>query len=64
MANCLLGVIFFKKQELNPKEYISLAKNWGNLAEYPMLKGNDNYPEICYNYSGHMSLNFIKIDTI
>ena len=40
------GVIFFKKQELNPKEYISLAKNWGDLAEYPMLKGHDNYPEI------------------
>ena len=33
------GVIFFKKQELNPKEYISLAKHWGDLAEYPMLKG-------------------------
>lgn len=40
------GVIFFKKQELNPKEYISLAKHWGDLAEYPMLKGHDNYPEI------------------
>ena len=32
------GVIFFKKQELNPKEYISLAKHWGDLTEYPMLR--------------------------
>ena len=33
------GVIFFRKQNLSPSEYIKFAKNFGELADYPMLKG-------------------------
>ena len=40
------GVIFFRNQSLNSKSYINFAKQFGSLAEYPMLKGLDGYPEI------------------
>ena len=40
------GVIFFRNQNLTSKNYIKFSKNFGELAEYPMLKGLDNYPEI------------------
>ena len=40
------GVIFFKNQNLNSENYIKFAKHFGELADYPMLKGLDNYPEI------------------
>jgi len=40
------GVVFFKNQNLDPKSFVKLAKNWGELADYPMLKGHPEYPEI------------------
>ncbi|MFL2886473.1 MAG: TauD/TfdA dioxygenase family protein [Candidatus Pelagibacter sp.] len=41
------GMLFFKKQKLNSKNYIKFAKNFGKLAEYPRLKGlNKKYPKI------------------
>ncbi len=40
------GVIFFKNQNLKAKSFIDLAKNWGPIADYPMLKGHPEYPEI------------------
>lgn len=40
------GVLFFRNQDLDSKSYINLAKNFGNLADYPMLKGLEGFPEI------------------
>ena len=40
------GVVFFRNQNLNSETYIKFAKQFGPLAEYPMLKGLDGYPEI------------------
>ena len=40
------GVLFFRKQDLDPKSYIKFAKFFGMLADYPMLKGLDGFPEI------------------
>tara|TARA_B100000963_G_C22633451_1_gene676238 strand:+ start:1908 stop:2708 length:801 start_codon:yes stop_codon:yes gene_type:complete len=40
------GVIFFRNQKLKPEEYINFAKHFGELADYPMLKGLENHPEI------------------
>ena len=40
------GVLFFRDQDLDPKSYIEFAKNFGPLADYPMLKGLDGFPEI------------------
>ena len=41
------GMIYFRKQNLDSKSYIKFAKNFGNLADYPRLKGlNRKYPKI------------------
>jgi Probable taurine catabolism dioxygenase len=41
------GMLYFRKQKLNSKEYIKFAKNFGKLADYPRLKGlNKKYPKI------------------
>ncbi len=40
------GVIFIKKQSLNPENYQNFAKSIGELVEYPRLKGLNNYPYI------------------
>ena len=40
------GVVFFRNQQLDSQTYIDFAKAFGNLAEYPMLKGLDGFPEI------------------
>ena len=41
------GMLYFRKQNLNSKNYINFAKNFGKLAEYPRLKGlNKKYPKI------------------
>ena len=41
------GMLYFKKQNLNSKNYIKFAKYFGKLAEYPRLKGlNKKYPKI------------------
>ncbi len=41
------GVVFFRSQNLDSKSYINFAKNFGTLADYPMLKGlSKEFPEI------------------
>jgi len=40
------GVLFFRNQDLDSKSYINLAKNFGDLADYPMLKGLNGFPKI------------------
>ena len=40
------GVIFFRNQNLTTSQYIKFAKHFGKCADYPMLKGLDDYPEI------------------
>ena len=41
------GVIYFRNQNLNSKEYVLFAEQFGQLAHYPMLKGlNKDFPKI------------------
>ena len=40
------GVVFFRNQNLDSKTYIQFAKEFGELADYPMLKGLEGYPEV------------------
>ena len=41
------GMLYFRKQNLNSKNYVNFAKSFGKLAEYPRLKGlNKKYPKI------------------
>mgnify|MGYP001403433190 CR=1 FL=1 len=41
------GMLYFRKQNLNSKNYIKFAENFGKLADYPRLKGlNKKYPKI------------------
>ena len=41
------GMLYFRKQNLNSRNYVKFAKNFGKLAEYPRLKGlNTKYPKI------------------
>ena len=41
------GMLYFKEQELTSKLYIQFAKYFGNLANYPRLKGlNKKFPQI------------------
>jgi len=40
------GVVFFRNQNLNSDAYVKFAKNFGECADYPMLKGLDDHPEI------------------
>ena len=41
------GMLYFKQQELTSKFYIQFAKYFGNLANYPRLKGlNKKFPQI------------------
>ena len=38
------GMLYFKNQNLNSRNYINFAKNFGKLANYPRLKGlNKNF---------------------
>lgn len=40
------GVVFFRNQNLDSLSYIHFAKKFGKCAEYPRLKGLDDFPEI------------------
>ena len=41
------GMVYFRKQNLSSKQYLSFAKKIGKPALYPRLKGlNKNFPEI------------------
>ena len=39
-------VIFFRDQELTPSEFLSFARRFGALDQYPFVKGIEGYPEI------------------
>ena len=39
-------VIFFREQDIEPVHQIAFAKRFGDLVEYPLVKGLDGFPEI------------------
>jgi taurine dioxygenase len=40
------GVIFFRDQALAPAQFLSFARCFGEIVEYPFIKGIDGFPEI------------------
>ena len=41
------GMVFFRKQKLDSSSYVKFAKQFGQIADYPMLKGlSYKFPEI------------------
>ncbi len=40
------GVIFFRDQELPPAKFLAFAKRFGEVVEYPFIKGIEGFPEI------------------
>lgn len=39
-------VVFFRDQEITPAQHLALAKRFGEVVEYPLVKGLDDYPQI------------------
>jgi len=39
-------VIFFRNQDLPPARFLEVARRFGEVIEYPFLKGIDGFPEI------------------
>src|SRR2546421_7638052 len=39
-------VVFFRDQQLEPAQLLSLARRFGEPIEYPFVKGLDGYPQI------------------
>ena len=39
-------VIFFRGQQLTPERFLAFARRFGEVVEYPFLKGLDGFPEI------------------
>jgi taurine dioxygenase len=39
-------VVFFRDQPLTPQQLVTLARGFGEIAEYPMLKGLPETPEV------------------
>jgi taurine dioxygenase len=40
------GVIFFRGQDLPPREFLRLARRFGEAVEYPFVKGLPEAPEV------------------
>ncbi len=40
------GVIFFRDQDLPPAKFLAVAKQFGEVVEYPFVKGLEGFPEI------------------
>lgn len=40
------GVIFFRDQNLDPAEFLEFAQGFGDIIEYPFVKGLPDYPKI------------------
>lgn len=40
------GVIFFRDQDLPPARFLAFARRFGEVIEYPFLRGLDEFPEI------------------
>src|SRR5271154_1272642 len=39
-------VIFFRDQHLTPEQFLGFARHFGEVVEYPFIKGIDGFPEI------------------
>lgn len=39
-------VIFFRDQDITPEQHLAFAKRFGDVVEYPMVKGLNEVPEI------------------
>lgn len=39
-------VVFFRDQDITPHQQLAFAKRFGEIVEYPMVKGLDDVPEI------------------
>lgn len=39
-------VVFFRDQNITPQQHLAFAKRFGEVVEYPMVKGLDEAPEI------------------
>ena len=39
-------VVFFRDQDITPARHLALAKRFGEVVEYPLVKGLDDYPQI------------------
>ena len=39
-------VIFFREQYLTPEQFLGFARRFGEVVEYPFIKGIDGFPEI------------------
>ena len=40
------NVIFFRDQDLPPAKFLAFAKRFGEVVEYPFIKGIDGFAEI------------------
>jgi taurine dioxygenase len=40
------SVIFFRDQDLTPKDFATFARRFGEVVDYPFLKGLDESPEV------------------
>ena len=40
------GVVFFRDQDLPPAKFLAFAKRFGDVVEYPFIKGIEGFPEI------------------
>jgi taurine dioxygenase len=40
------SVVFFRDQELPPKDFAAFARRFGEVVDYPFLKGLDDSPEV------------------
>jgi taurine dioxygenase len=40
------GVVFFRDQELPPAQFLGFARKFGEVVEYPFVKGLDDFPLI------------------
>ena len=38
------GVIFFRDQDLPPAKFLAFAKQFGEVVEYPFIKGIEGFP--------------------
>src|SRR5258708_24934412 len=55
-------VLFFRNQELTPRELAAVARRFGEVVHYPFLKGLDEAPEAIREANlEHATVNFRRI---
>src|SRR5271155_1108581 len=47
-------VVFFRDQHLTPEQFLGFARHFGEVVEYPFIKGIDGFPEITRSSSSSM----------